>query len=119
VSGYRDLHKKTIHLSIMYGTIEKLKNFKNSITGLWINPETHNKFIFSPDINDPSKGDVSIIQNGTDTAVRLDIRLNQAAEKINLQVEGVQYDVVLEEYPEQSLCIHIAPGNTIRLFKIK
>ena len=103
----------------MIDNLTSLKDFKNSITGLWINPETHNKFIFSPDIKDPSKGEVSIIQNGTETAVTLGIMLQQSAGKINLQVEGAQYNVVLEDYPEKSISIHISPGNTIRLYKIK
>lgn len=103
----------------MNESLVSLRSFKNLITGLWINPETHNKFIFSPDIKDPSKGEVSIIQSGTETAVTLGITLEQSAGKINLQVEGAHYDVVLEEYPEKSINIHISPGNTIRLYKIK
>lgn len=103
----------------MVENLTSLKYFKNSIAGLWINPETHNKFLFSADLKDPSKGEVSIIQNGTETAVSLGIMLQQSAGKINLQVEGAQYDVVLEEYPEKSINIHISPGNTIRLYKIK
>ena len=101
----------------MYNPVKTLQDFTKSIAGHWLNPETKNQYFFSADQSNPSKGEVSIVQYGGDTAIPLDFNLKTKGENLVITVEGAEYEVSLSDVPVHSLYITLSPGNVVRLLK--
>ena len=101
----------------MLTSIQTAGDFVHAITGLWYNPESKNKYLFTPHLSDPTKGEVSIIQHGSDAEISLAIALEMRGEALSVLVEGSVYPVVFSPLPEKSLSITLAPGKTVRLLK--
>jgi len=97
---------------------DSLEAFASAIAGNWINPATNNKYFFSPDPGEMSKGEVSVKQRGIETAIPLRISLCSDKNGISVIVENSIYPVVLLEEPEKMLLIEVAPIGQIRLLKI-
>lgn len=92
-------------------------DFVHAIAGLWYNPDSKNKYLFTPSISDPAKGQVSIIQHGSDNEISLSIALEMRNEAVQVLVEGAVYGVVFFPAPEKCLTITLAPGKIVRLLK--
>jgi hypothetical protein len=101
----------------MYHPVKIIQDFTKSVAGLWLNPQTKNQFYFSADQSDSSKGEINVIQQGSDTPIPLHFNLITKGEKLFITVEGSEYDVSLTEIPVHSLYITLSPGNTLRLLK--
>lgn len=97
--------------------IQTVADFVHAITGLWYNPDTGNKYLFTPNLNDPEKGEVTVIQQGSDAEITLSIALEMHGDALAVRVEGALYPVAYTVFPEKKLSISLSPGNTVRLLK--
>ena len=101
----------------MKSPIITLKEFIRGVAGLWFNPETKNQYLFTPNINNMSAGEVTVIQHGSLSEIPLTINLEMKENKVVIFVEGAEYEVLLTELPIKTLNITLAPGKVIRLLK--
>ncbi len=101
----------------MYNPVKTLQDFTNSIAGMWVNPETKNKYFFTPNASDASKGEVDVLQHGADASIPLNIALKMKEERVVITVEGAEYEVSLSGMPLNALTITLSPGNVVHLLK--
>ena len=101
----------------MYHPVKTIQDFTKSLAGLWLNPRTKNRFYFSTNEADPSKGQVNVLQYGAGAPVPLHFDLCASGEKIFMTVEGEQYKIALHDIPANSLYITLSPTATLRLLK--
>ena len=94
-----------------------LNGFIRGVAGLWINPETKNQYLFTPNVNNMSTGEVTVIQHGSQAEIPLTINLAMKGNSVVIFVEGTEYEVLLTELPLKTLNITLAPGKVIRLLK--
>ena len=97
--------------------ISTLADFIQAIAGLWYSTSSKNKYLFTPDINNTSKGIVSIIQFGAEQPIDLHINLSMTDNSIFIDVEGAQYKVSYYGNPLTELNIKMSDGNIIKLLK--
>jgi hypothetical protein len=91
--------------------------FTVAIAGSWINPHTNNRYIFTPDPGNHTKGEVYIKQQGLETAIPLRISLRKGIAGIEVLVENSVYPVTFLENPEETLIIEVEPVGIIRLIR--
>ncbi len=97
--------------------MQTVGDFVHAIAGLWYNPDTKNKYLFTPNLTDPARGEVSVIQHGADTEISLAIALEMRGDAVVVLVEGSVYQVAFSSTPEKCLTITLAPGKIVRLLK--
>jgi hypothetical protein len=93
------------------------KKVLSELYGLWMNPLTGNKYLFTPGINDELKGEIGIIQAGTEDPINLNITLHVNAKGISAEVEGILYTITMEEGPQKAVSIIFPDNYSIRLVK--
>lgn len=98
-------------------SIQTVADFVHAIAGLWYNPDTGNKYLFTPHLNNPERGAVTVIQQGTEAEITLSIALEMHGDALSVRVEGAVYPVAYTVSPEKTLSINLAPGQTVRLLK--
>jgi hypothetical protein len=94
-----------------------LSDFTNAVEGLWVNPVTRNHYLFTPDKIDSSKGQVSVIQQGENVPVALNIELMIKNEELIIYVEGSEYEVFVSDQPVRSLKIRLSADIFVELIK--
>ena|ERR1700733_3809821 len=103
----------------MYHPVKTIQDFTKSLAGLWLNPNTNNKFYFSADKSGATEGQISVLQDGAYQPVSLHFDLSASSEQIYMTVEGERYKVSIHDIPVNSLYIKVSPGRTLRLLKHK
>jgi hypothetical protein len=87
------------------------------LAGLWYNPHTNNKYLFTPGIHEEMKGEISVIQAGTDIPINFNLTVFVTDAGAGAQVEGVLYGIETEEGPPRKATITFPDGKKIRLIK--